>query len=589
MERPTLVIAGATGFLGRWFIERYHQKYRIIALSRSAMRPGPDYDRAEWRQVELYSITSTEQAVMGADYALYLVHSMSPTTRLTQGSFEDTDLLLADNFARAARNCGLKQIVFVGGLLPDDEPEEDFSRHLRSRREVEITLGSAGVPVTSLRAGIIVGAGGSSFRMIEKLVRRLPVLICPAWCQSDTHPIALEDTLKIIDYCLGRETTFDRAIDIGGSEVITYMGMLSAVAELLGSKRVIRPVRFFTAGLSTLWVSLLTQTSGDLVRPLVESLRHRMVASDNDVMRAFPDRVGFREMAAKALFDTERLPALPARVPVIKEEKNTVRSVQRLPNPERHTATYVARLYQRWLPIFFRALIGVKTKGDDSTFRFAGIPLLRLTFIPDRSDDDRQLFYIVGGLLAKRKDYGWLEFRRVLDGRYIISAIHEFVPALPWYFYVNTQAVAHTWVMRHFGSYLAHREGEPAAGQTRRENPLAPGSVIRAMKQRKLNDGLQMPTLGLGVWQSDNGKETIDAVHWALDADYRHIDTARIYKNEEAVGKAIKTASTRREDIWLTTKIWNDDIRQGRTTAALDESLHASIPTTSIYCCYTGP
>ena len=93
------------------------------------------------------------------------------------------------------------------------------------------------------------------------------------------------------------------------------------------------------------------------------------------------------------------------------------------------------------------------------------------------------------------------------------------------------------------------------------------------MTHIKLNNGLTMPQLGLGVWQVDNGQEAINAIHWALDAGYRHIDTARIYQNEEAVGKAIATANVPREDIWLTTKIWNDDIRAGRTTAALDESL----------------
>lgn len=93
------------------------------------------------------------------------------------------------------------------------------------------------------------------------------------------------------------------------------------------------------------------------------------------------------------------------------------------------------------------------------------------------------------------------------------------------------------------------------------------------MTSLKLNDGLDMPQVGLGVWQSDNGQETVDAIHWAFDAGYRHIDTARIYKNEEAVGKGIQSAPQSRGDIWLTTKIWNDDIRQGRTTAALEESL----------------
>ena len=455
MERPTLVIAGAAGFLGRWFIERYHRDYRIIALSRSAMAAEPDYDKAEWRQVELYSITSTEAGIRGADYALYLVHSMSPSTRLSQGSFEDTDLLLADNFAIAARNQRLRQIVFVGGLLPDDEPAEDLSRHLRSRREVERTLASTGVPVTSLRAGIIVGPGGSSFRMIDKLVSRLPVLICPAWCQSATHPIALDDTLDILHYCLGRDEVYNQHIDIGGSEVTTYMDMLSTVAELRGRSKIIRPVRFFSPGLSTFWVSIFTDSSQDLVKPLVESLQHRLVAGPSSVLDAFPDRKNFREAASAALAAGDALPAIPRRVPSGDEERNTVRSVQRLPNPHHHTATYVARLYQRWLPIFFRALIGVRSHGENSTFRFLGLPLLKLTFIPGRSDHHRQLFYIVGGLLAKRKDKGWLEFRSVLGGRFIISAIHEFVPSLPWYVYVFTQARAHSWVMQRFGRYLA--------------------------------------------------------------------------------------------------------------------------------------
>ena len=93
------------------------------------------------------------------------------------------------------------------------------------------------------------------------------------------------------------------------------------------------------------------------------------------------------------------------------------------------------------------------------------------------------------------------------------------------------------------------------------------------MNSKKLNNGLEMPTLGLGVWQSDNGSETINAIHWALDSGYRHVDTARIYKNEEATGKALRSASVGRNKVWLTTKVWNDDIRQGRTAEALDESL----------------
>lgn len=454
MSRPTVVIAGATGFIGRWFIERFHKEYRIIALSRGRMLPEPGYDKAEWRQVDLYSLSSTGAALQEADYAIYLVHSMQPSTRLHQGDFEDTDLLLADNFGRAAKANGLRQILYIGGLLPEYEHPDELSRHLRSRWEVEQTLGAAGIPVTALRAGIIVGAGGSSFTMIKKLVERLPVLICPSWCQSATQPVELDDALRMMHYSLGRESFFGRAFDIGGPKPTTYMQMIETVADLMGKKRIIQPVRFFTPALSTRWVALFTDSSQELVKPLIESLKHDLVAIPNELLEAFPDRLDFTAAANRALFGKEQLPPLPKREPTPKGEKNTVRSVQRLPNPNGHTATYVARLYQRWLPVFFRALITVKSEGDVSTFSTFGVPLLQLQFIPDRSDDDRQLFYITGGRLVRRRDYGWLGFRRVLDGKYIITAIHEFVPSLPWYLYVLTQARAHAFVMDRFGRYL---------------------------------------------------------------------------------------------------------------------------------------
>lgn len=457
MSLPTVVIAGATGFIGRWFIERFHRQFHIIALSRGTLVPPDGYDKAEWRQVELYSLSSTEAALRGADYAIYLVHSMHPTTRLHQGQFEDTDLLLADNFGRAAKKNGLQQILFMGGLLPAKDSVEKLSTHLRSRWEVEQTLGAAGVPVTALRAGIVVGAEGSSFTMIRKLVERLPVLICPAWCQSATQPVELDDALKMMVYCLGREEMYHKHFDIGGPRPTTYMTMIETVADLLGKKRIIRPVKFFSPGFSIFWVSLFTDNSQALVAPLIESLRHDLVAAPNVLLEAFPDRKDFRTAARRALFGTEKLPPLPPRESTKNKEKNTVRSVQRLPNPAGHSATYIARLYQRWLPILFRTLLSVRSEGDVSTFSFFSLPLLQLQFIPDRSDNDRQLFYITGGRLVKRRDYGWLEFRRVLGGKFVISAIHEFVPALPWYLYVLTQARAHAVVMDRFGRYLGEQ------------------------------------------------------------------------------------------------------------------------------------
>ncbi len=452
--KPTLAIAGATGFIGRWFMDRYRHKYHIVALSRRRMVPEEAEPGVEWRQVELYSLSSTSAALRGVDYALYLVHSMQPSARLNQGSFDDTDVLLSDNFVRAAEENGLKQILFLGGILPKEGTSS--SRHLRSRFEVEQTLSSRSVPLTSLRAGIIIGPGGSSFRIVEKLVRRLPVMICPQWTLSRSQPIALEDTLRIMDYCLGNAEVYGQAFDIGGHEVTTYVELMERVAVQLGKRRYITAVPFFSPMLSKLWVSTFADSSTTLVSPLIESLRYDLLVRPNLLMDRFPDTVPLDEAIRRAVEEADEIPPLPV-ARRSSGERNTVRSVQRLPNPGGHSATWVARRYQTWLPRFFRYLIRVEQRGETSFFRFGYWTLLELEFIRDRSDADRQLFFIVGGVLVKRLDYGWLEFRRVLGGKKVIAAIHEFVPTLPWYLYMASQALVHLWVMKSFARYLSKK------------------------------------------------------------------------------------------------------------------------------------
>ena len=218
--KPTLVIAGASGFIGRWFISEYAHKYNIRALSRAEVVPSQD-SNVHWEQVNLYSLSSTTKALEGADYALYLVHSMAPSSRLNQGTFEDTDLLLADNFARAAEAQHLKHIVFIGGILPKDS--STFSTHLRSRFETEQTLKSRSTPVTAIRAGIIIGPGGSSFDIIQKLTERLPVMACAEWCKSPSQPIGVRDMLQIIDKSIGEEAYYHSALEVGSPEVLSYM------------------------------------------------------------------------------------------------------------------------------------------------------------------------------------------------------------------------------------------------------------------------------------------------------------------------------------------------------------------------------
>jgi hypothetical protein len=401
------------------------------------------------------------------------VHSMMPVARLTQGSFRDMDLICADNFARAAKKAGAEQIVYLGGLIPQDG---ELSTHLESRLEVERTLGAHGVPLTTLRAGLVLGRGGSSFLMMSRLVRRLPIMLSPRWAESATQPVALADIVELLRFVIGNEATHNRTFDVGGPEVMTYRSMMKRTAAVLGVTRHILPLPIIPRSLSRLWVSVVTGAPRELVAPLIESLGHPMVARDRELMdRAgvagipFDDAV--RDALAKPPPDSkpssssrrEDLPVAYQAAPTgASARRSDVRSVQRLLLPPGHDAAWVAAEYMRWLPEGFRPFVRVEVSGPTCRFFAPGIsrPLLVMELALGRSAKDRQLFYITGGLLARSRGRGRLEFREVLDRRYIIAAIHEFEPTLPWYIYRFSQAYAHLTVMWRFGRHLERLAAE---------------------------------------------------------------------------------------------------------------------------------
>ena len=220
-DRPTVAIAGASGFVGSALRRALPADYDLVGLTRSPNRAArsDDGDPIRWRHCDLYSLREVEDGLRGADLAIYLVHSMLPSSRLTQGTFADLDLILADNFARAARRAGVRQIVYLSGLLPDDT--EHLSRHLRSRWEVERALAGHGVPVTTLRTGLVVGKGGSSLRILVNLVRRLPAMLLPSWTESDTQSIALRDVVRAVRLVLVAPGRFGRTFDVAGPEVMS--------------------------------------------------------------------------------------------------------------------------------------------------------------------------------------------------------------------------------------------------------------------------------------------------------------------------------------------------------------------------------
>ena len=465
-----VAIAGATGFVGRALAASLAGRHRVIGLARHPPSPAPD-PAVEWRSCDLFSLLQCEAALRGVDQAVYLVHSMLPSAHLTQGSFQDFDLICADNFARAAAQAGVRQIVYLGGLIPEGPALSD---HLRSRLEVERTLASRGIPVAALRAGIIIGPGGSSYRMLRALLARVPVIPCPPWSRNLTEPVALDDVLALLQYCLEHPASQSRSWDIGSGEAMTYRRLLERTAGLLGLQR-----RFFSVPVSGTfwyrsWLGLVTGAPQALVAPLVESIRHSMVCRDRRLQEeagvpGIPFDVAVRAASAKGHVLTRlgRGPKPLRDAPWRELYRYDVRSVQRMVLPRGRTARWAAEQYGAFLARRFRWVLRAEVDPSRSVrFRLAGsrLCLVELTFAQDRSQSDsRQVFYITGGALAQKvrraASRPRLEFRQVLGGEVLLVGIHDFRPALPWPLYNLTQAGIHLRAMRAFGRYLAGLRG----------------------------------------------------------------------------------------------------------------------------------
>jgi len=458
-----VAIAGATGFVGEALAARLASDAAVIALGRRvAPRSDPipnhglEVPGILRRRCDLFSVRQTEAALEQAEVAVYLVHSMSPNARLTQGRFQDLDLLLADNFGRAAARAGVRRIIYLGGLVPHD-PKQTLSPHLASRREVEKALAAHGVPVTAVRAGLVVGPEGSSLNLLVRLVERLPMMICPSWTTSRTQPVALSDVIEIMAHCCHDPETAGRVCEIGGPDVLSYREMMKVTAKVLGRRRPMIPVPFVTPALSELWVSVVTGTSRSLVAPLIESLRHPMLAEDRWLQKKMKLEGKPFEEALRDALRSSRIWKRPI-----------VRSVQRFELPAGRDAAWAAQEYPRWLEQRLGRLVRVERDGDSVRLGSRGLPGAMLVLEPrhSRNDPERFLLAVSGGLLARPEPRGdpRLEFRTTPDGEHVLAALQDFEPRLPWWLYAATQARIHAAIMAAYGRHLAR-----LAAATRRE------------------------------------------------------------------------------------------------------------------------
>ncbi|QNN55010.1 NAD(P)H-binding protein [Nocardioides mesophilus] len=272
-----MLVAGASGFVGRRLCQALEDAgHEVRAMTRRVERyAGPG--TAVYGDV--HDAGSLDEAMAGCGAAYYLVHS------LDSPDFERLDAAAATAFGAAAGRAGLEQIIYLGGL---GKELDQLSAHLRSRREVEGLLGTGGVPVTVLRAGIVVGAGGISWEMTRQLVAHLPAMVTPRWVNTRTQPIAVDDVVRYLVGVLGHPDAVGRVFEVGGTEVLRYSDMLRRVARIEGRPLTIVPVPLLTPGLSSRWLSLVTDVDTQTGRSLVDSMTNEVIVEDDSIRDVVP-------------------------------------------------------------------------------------------------------------------------------------------------------------------------------------------------------------------------------------------------------------------------------------------------------------
>lgn len=270
-----VLVTGATGFVGSHLVPALLDAgHDVRALTRDRSRyDGPD--DVSVVEGDVLDATSLDEAFENVDAAYYLVHSMG-----APGDFEEKDRTAARNFAEAASDAGVSQVVYLGGLGGESET---LSEHLRSRREVESILSEGAFDLTVFRAAIVVGAESSSFQIVISLTKRLPVMITPAWVRTPSQPIYVDDVVAYLVGAIDTPGARGRTFEIGGPEVLSYEEMMQRTASALGRRLFVIPVPVLTPRLSAYWVDLVTDVPASVAHPLIEGMKNPVVVTDDSV------------------------------------------------------------------------------------------------------------------------------------------------------------------------------------------------------------------------------------------------------------------------------------------------------------------
>jgi len=275
-----ILLTGATGYIGKRLlpvlIENGHEVVCCVRDKKRFPTEGIyNHPNVSLFEVDFLKDIPSSDSIKDIAAAYYLIHSMSSNIK----DFEKLEVISANNFVNLVKKTSAKQIIYLGGITN----EEKLSKHLASRKKVEEILSKSGIPLTSIKAGIIVGSGSASFEIIRDLVEKLPVMVTPKWLNTKHQPTAIRNVLEYLTGVLLKQETFNKSYDIGGPDILSYKQMLLQLAEVRGLKRFIFTVPVMTPRLSSYWLYFVTSTSYMLAINLVNSMKIEVVAKDNSL------------------------------------------------------------------------------------------------------------------------------------------------------------------------------------------------------------------------------------------------------------------------------------------------------------------
>ena len=317
-----ILVTGATGFIGSRIVKRLlatNGHYKVRCMTRN---PEIIYELfnlsgniVEVVKADASNYLELVEALKEVDVAFYLIHSMEGSTKKWQ-EFSKRDRIAAENFAKAASQTNTKRIIYLSGLI--DMKHKDLSEHMQSRKEVGDILRTSKAEVTIFRAAVILGQGGGSFQMLQYLVERLPVMVCPKWVLTKSQPISVDDVVTYLIKSIELEDTSNNDFDIGGPEILTYLDMMKRYSAILNKSLKIVIIPFLTPRLSSYWVDLITPVKASLARPLIDSLKHEAVVHDNEIQKLIPIKLmSFEESIKTAMKEQVR------KAKIIKKQKTS--------------------------------------------------------------------------------------------------------------------------------------------------------------------------------------------------------------------------------------------------------------------------